>query len=149
MFKKIKNKFIEELILKIYKLELLTKVKIDLLNFTLGAYMVQKYKDKIWHLVAYYSKKLTPPELNYNIYNKELLAIVTVLKKWRAFLQGITELFIIKMDYKNLTGFLTTKELNHRQVKWIKILAEYYFKIKYVKGTDNIRVDILNRKAEL
>ena len=49
-------------------------------------YMVQKYKDKIWYPVAYYSKKLTLLELNYNIYNKELLAIITVLKKWRAFL---------------------------------------------------------------
>ena len=48
--------------------------------------MVQKYEDKIWHLVIYYSKKLTPLELNYNIYNKELLAIVIVLKEWRVFL---------------------------------------------------------------
>jgi hypothetical protein len=55
---------------------------------------------------------MTLLELNYNIYNKELLAIITVLKKWRAFLQRTTELFIIKTDYKNLTGFLTTKELN-------------------------------------
>ena len=47
-----------------------------------------------------------------NIYNKELLIIITVLKEWRAFLQGIIELFIIKTDYKNLIGFLTTKELN-------------------------------------
>ena len=45
--------------------------------------------------------------------------------------------------------FLTTKELNQRQVKWAEILAEYYFKIKYVKGTDNARVDTLSRKAEL
>jgi hypothetical protein len=46
-------------------------------------------------------------------------------------------------------GFLTTKELNQRQVRWAEILAEYYFKIKYVKGTDNIRADALNKKAEL
>ena len=72
--------------MKIYRLELLIRVKIDLLDFVLGVYMVQKYKDKIWYLVAYYSKKLIPLELNYNIYNKELLAIVIVLKKWRAFL---------------------------------------------------------------
>ena len=58
----------------------------DLLDFILGVYMVQKYKDGIWHSVVYYSRKLTPLELNYNIYNKELLAIVTVLKEWRAFL---------------------------------------------------------------
>jgi hypothetical protein len=61
---------------------------------------------------VYYSKKIILLELNYNIYNKELLAIITVLKKWRVFLQGTIELFIVKMDYKNLTGFLITKELN-------------------------------------
>ena len=58
----------------------------DLLDFILKVYIVQKYKDKIWHLIIYYSKKLIPLKLNYNIYNKELLTIVTVLKKWRAFL---------------------------------------------------------------
>jgi hypothetical protein len=46
-------------------------------------------------------------------------------------------------------GFLITKELNQRQVRWVEILIEYYFKIKYIKGTDNIKADILSRKAEL
>jgi len=55
---------------------------------------------------------MIPPELNYNIYNKELLGIVIALKKWRAFLQDTEELFVVKTDYKNLTSFLTTKELN-------------------------------------
>ena len=53
------------------------------------------------------------------------------------------------MDYKNLIGFLTTKELNRRQVKQVKILVEYYFKIKHVKGTDNAKADTLSKKAEL
>jgi hypothetical protein len=53
------------------------------------------------------------------------------------------------MDYKNLIGFLTTKELNQRQIRWVKILAEYYFKIKHIKGTDNIKADILSRKTKL
>ena len=47
MFKEIKNKFIKELILKIYRLELPIRVKMDLLDFVLGVCMVQKYKDKI------------------------------------------------------------------------------------------------------
>jgi len=55
---------------------------------------------------------MTPLELNYDIYNKELLGIVTALKEWRAFLQGTKKPFVVKTDYKNLTGFLTTKELN-------------------------------------
>ena len=57
---------------------------------------------------------MTPLELNYNIYNKELLGIVAVFKKWRAFLQKIIKPFIVKTNYKNLIGFLTTKELNKR-----------------------------------
>jgi len=55
---------------------------------------------------------MTPLELNYNIYNKELLGIVIALKKWRAFLQGTKEPFIVKIDHKNLTSFLIIKELN-------------------------------------
>jgi hypothetical protein len=46
-------------------------------------------------------------------------------------------------------GFLTTKELNQRQVKWAEILVKYYFEIKYVKGTDNTKVDALSRKTKL
>ena len=111
--------------------------------------MVQKYKDKIWYLMAYYSRKLIPLELNYNIYNKELLAIIIVLKEQRAFLQRIIELFIIKTDYKILIRFLTIKELNYRQVRQIEILIEYYFKIKYIKGTDNTKADTLSKKAKL
>ena len=53
-------------------------------------------------------------ELNYDIYNKELLGIVMVFKEWRVFLQGTLELFIIKIDHKNLMGFLITKELNRQ-----------------------------------
>ena len=78
--------------------------------------LVQQYLDR-WHLVIYYSQKITPVELNYNIYNKELLSIVTALKKWRAFLYSIIELFRVIMDYKNLVRFLIIKKLNHRQVR--------------------------------
>jgi hypothetical protein len=46
-------------------------------------------------------------------------------------------------------GFLTTKKLNQRQVRWAEILAEYYFKIKHIKGTNNAKTDILSRKVEL
>ena len=72
--------FTAELILKIYILSLPTVVEIDALDFILGVYLVQKYLNR-WHLVIYYNYKITPPELNYNIYNKELLGIVAVLKE--------------------------------------------------------------------
>ena len=66
-------------------LNLPTVVKIDILDFILSIYLVQKYLDK-QHPVTYYSYKIILLELNYNIYNKELLGIVTALKEQRVFL---------------------------------------------------------------
>ena len=40
--------------------------------------------------------------------------------------------------------FLTTKELNRRQVQWVKTLVEYHFEIEYTKGSNNIRADTLS-----
>ena len=113
LFKELKELFTAELILKIYTLSLLIVVKTDILDFILGIYLVQKYLNG-QHLVVYYSCKMTPLELNYNIYNKELLGIVAVLKKQKAFLQKIIKPFVVKTDYKNLMGFLTIKELNRK-----------------------------------
>jgi hypothetical protein len=86
LFKEIKKKFTKKPILKIYQLRLLIRVKTDALDFILGVYIVQRHNNRIWHPVAYYSRKMTLLELNYNIYNKELLTIITVLKEWRVFL---------------------------------------------------------------
>jgi len=80
LFEKIKKKFIKEPILKIYQPKLPTKVETDALDFALKACFLQKYSE-VWHPVVYYSHKMTPPELNYNIYNKELLGIVVALKE--------------------------------------------------------------------
>jgi len=57
-----------------------------MLDFVLGVCLLQKHTDEVWHLVIYYSRKLILLELNYNIYNKELLGIVAVFKEWRVFL---------------------------------------------------------------
>ena len=80
LFKELKELFIVKPILKNYILSLLIVVKTDILDFILGIYLVQKYLDK-WHLVIYYSCKIIPLEPNYNIYNKELLGIIAVLKE--------------------------------------------------------------------
>ena len=85
LFKELKELFTVELILKIYIPSLLIVVETDVLDFALGVYLVQKYLDG-WYLVIYYSCKITPLKLNYNIYNKELLGIITALKKQRVFL---------------------------------------------------------------
>ena len=80
LFKKLKELFTVKLILKIHTLSLLMVIETDVSDFVLGVYLVQKHSDG-WHLVIYYSHKITPLELNYNIYNKELLGIITALKE--------------------------------------------------------------------
>jgi len=52
-----------------------------MLDFVLGVYLLQKYKNKIYYLDIYYSRKLILLKLNYNIYNKKLLEIIAVFKK--------------------------------------------------------------------
>jgi len=80
LFQKIKKKFTKKPILRIYQPELPIRIETDALDFALGACLLQKHSE-IWYPVAYYSYKMTPPELNYNIYNKKLLGIVVVLKE--------------------------------------------------------------------
>ena len=80
LFKEVKQEFTRELILKIYQLKLLIKVKIDVSDFILKACLLQKH-DKVQYLVIYYSRKMILLELNYDIYNKELLGIIVALKK--------------------------------------------------------------------
>ncbi len=84
----IKKEFTKELILRIYQARLLIKVEIDTSDFALRACLQQKHKDGIQYPVAYYSQKITLLKLNYDIYNKELLAIVTALKKIESILTG-------------------------------------------------------------
>src|SRR6266480_2694019 len=62
--------------------------------------------------VAFHSRKLTPAEGNYNIYDKELLAIVDAFKYWRHYLQRVRHKVSVVTDYKNLISFITTKVLN-------------------------------------
>ncbi len=56
------------------------KVEINALDFILGACLLQKHNG-VWYPVAYYSRKMIPPELNYDIYNKKLLGIVAAFKE--------------------------------------------------------------------
>ena len=67
--------------------------------------------------MAFYSKNMASAEYNYEIYNKELLAIIRCLKHWRLELESIDIPIKIFTDYKNLEYFIITKELIYRQAR--------------------------------
>ena len=88
-------------------------IEADSSNFTTRA--VQSLEDGKWHLVTFLSKSLSPVERNYEIHDKEMLAIVRALEEWRHFLEGAEHQVKIWMDHKNLEYFMTAKKLNQRQ----------------------------------
>jgi len=73
--------------------------------------------DGKWHPVAFYSKSLSSMEWNYEIHDKEILAIIRVLEEWRHFLEGVTHLVEIWTNHKNLKYFMMAKKLNCHQAR--------------------------------
>ncbi len=78
------------------------KLEVDTSNFTIGVTLNQQDELKWWHPVAYYSTTLMETKQNYDIYNKELLAIVKLLRHWRTYLAGAPHQIVIHMDHSNL-----------------------------------------------
>ena len=96
--------------LRIFDLKLHLQIETDASDLAIGACLTQKHKGNR-HLLAYYSRKLISAEQNYHIHNKELLAVVVSIQHWRVYVEGSPDV-VVYSNYKNLTMFTTTKELN-------------------------------------
>ena len=99
------------------------------------------------HPIAFESRKVKSYECHYSIYDKEMLAILHDLTKFRQYLVGSK--FKIKTNHNSLKYFLEQKELNECQQKWVSKVQAYDFKIEYVKGNNNIVVDALSIRTAL
>ncbi|KAH9248946.1 hypothetical protein BASA81_013345 [Batrachochytrium salamandrivorans] len=91
--------------------------------------------------IAFYARQMNSAEQNYEIYDKELLAVVESFKHWRHFLQGVSILSPLLCDHKNLEYFMTTKKLTRRQARWSLELSEYDFSLTHRPGKLNGRAD--------
>jgi hypothetical protein len=124
------------------------EVETDASDFALGGQLAQRDAQGRLHPVAFFSKKLHGPELNYPIHDKELMAIIESFKEWRPYLSGTKHQVKVYTDHKNLTYFTTSKDLNQRQVRWSEFLSEFNFQIIYRKGSENGRADALSRRPD-
>lgn len=90
---------------------------------------------------------MSAAEKNYEIHDKELLAIIRALQEWRAELEGLQlrKRFSIFTDHKALEYFMSTKKLNARQARWAEFLSRFYFLIRYCPGKQNTLADALSR----
>jgi transposase InsO family protein len=121
-------------------------IETDASDFALGAVCSQYDENDILHPIAYYSRKLLSSEVNYQIYDKELLAIVAAFKHWRHYLEFSTHSTEVLTDHRNLEYFMTTRNLSRRQVRWSETLSDFNFVIKYRPGSQNRAADALSRK---
>ncbi len=91
---------------------------------------------------------MAPAECNYEIHDKEMLAIIRSLSQWRAELQGTGSRIQIYTDHKALEYFMTTKQLTSRQARWAEILSQFFFTIMYRPGRQNAQADALTRREQ-
>jgi len=125
-----------------------TVIETDASDYALGAVLSQVPDDGRLHPVAFHSRMFKPAEINYDIHDKEMLAIVAALKEWEHMLKSCQEEFTVYTDHKNLEYFATTKVLSRRQARWAEFLSEFWFKVVYRPGHLNAKADILSRRRD-
>ncbi|SJL16884.1 uncharacterized protein ARMOST_20414 [Armillaria ostoyae] len=146
-FQQLKKQMAEDVILAIPNRTGRFRVEADTSNGAIGAVLSQEQEGK-WRPVAFMSKALTATERNYEIYDKELLAIMLALAEWRHYLMGALEDVEIWTDHQNLQYFRKPQKLNRRQAHWVTELAEYHFILKHKPGTANVKADLLSRRSD-
>jgi hypothetical protein len=125
------------------------RIEADSSDFATGAVLSQQTpKDGKWHPVAFFSKSLSAVERNYEIHDKEMLAIIRAMEEWRHFLEGAEHQFEVWTDHKNLEYFRTAKKLNRRQACWSLFLACFDFTLHHRPGKSMGKSDALSRRAD-
>jgi RNase H-like domain found in reverse transcriptase/Integrase zinc binding domain/Chromo (CHRromatin Organisation MOdifier) domain len=98
-----------------------------------------------YHPVAYYSTTFTETERNYDIYDRELLAIMKAITHWRPYLIWTKEPFKIFTDHANLLHWKSPRKLNRRTARWHGELQDYNFTLHHVAGKNHTAADALSR----
>ena len=124
-------------------------LKTNALDQALGSCLSQPDAEGRLHPVVYHSRKFSGPELNYDVHDKNLLAIVDAFEEWQAYPEGSRHPIMVYSDHKNLSYFTTTRKLNRRQVRWAELFASYNFQIHYQKVLENGQADALSQKSDL
>jgi len=147
-FGRLKEIFMSEPVLAAPDLDKEMRVEADASDYATGRVLSMKCEDKRWRPVAYISKSLSDTEKNYEIHDKEMLAVIRCLEAWRHFLEGVRIKFEVWTDHKNLEYFMSSQKLNRRQAQWALFLSRFDFKLVHVSGTKMGKADGLSRRPD-
>lgn len=121
-------------------------VEVDASETGVGAVLSQRSpSDQKLHPCAYFSRKLSPAERNYDVGNRELLAVKLALEEWHHWLEGSVHPFVVWSDHKNLAYIQTARRLNSRQARWALFFDRFNFTLTYRPGSKNVKPDALSR----
>ena len=117
-------------------------LRTDASSVGLGAVLIQYY-DETPFPVRYASRKLTQPEKNYSTIERECLAIVHGIERFKYYLLG--KEFYLEVDHKPLLYLNKMKASNSRLMRWAILLQAYRFRLVYIPGPYNLGADFLSR----
>ncbi len=148
VFKFLKDAFTTVPILSHFNLTHPTVLKVNASDYVLGAVVFQKRSDGLLHPIAFHSWKFNPAELNYEIYDKKMLAIVDSLEHYRHLFKGLGQQITIYSDHHNLLWFTETKVYNRHQARWAEKLFKFDFIIHFRLGKQGGKPDALSRRPD-
>lgn len=147
-FDLLKKAFTTEPVLKAFDWDKPSILETDSSDYVSSGVLSQRDDEGVLHPIAFYSKKLTATECNYEIYDKELMAIVRCLEEWKPELEGSAIPIHVLTDHRNLEYFMTSKHLNRRQMRWSEFLSRFNLHIEYRPGKQGVKPDSLTRRSQ-
>src|SRR5271167_455184 len=148
-FGKLKEAFTSAPILRHFDPSLPTILEADASDYALGAVVSQRSPDdSLLHPITFHSRKFNDAEQNYEIYDKEMLAIVETMDHYRHYFEGLGHKTTVFSDHRNLLWFTETKVYNRRQARWAEKLSRFDFVIAFRPGKQGGKPDALSRRPD-
>ena len=144
-----KEAFTSTPILSHYQPDMPIIVKTDASDYAIAGILSNICPNGEVRPVAFYSRTLTAPELNYDTHDKELLAIFEAFRSWRHYLEGSASPVDVVTNHKNLVYFSTSKVLTRRQARWSEYLSQFNLVIRFHPGKLGAKPNALTRRWDV
>ncbi|CAJ0960840.1 unnamed protein product [Ranitomeya imitator] len=145
-FQELKRRFTSAPMLRKPDVSLPFQVEVDASEIGAGAVLSQRESDgSLMKPCAFFSRKFSPVERNYDVGNRELLAMKWAFEEWRHCLEGAKHRVVVLTDHKNLIYLESAKRLNPRQARWSLFFSRFDFVVSYLLGSKNVKADALSR----